>query len=216
MAIAYDSYGTSNGGSNITITLPSDDNLAVLLVWHYEDAGAGAGGPPTVPSGATATLVTTADFFRGARSYIVTGLSSGSNTFGFPRSGGNQMALAIVMTGVDQTTPVEDATLTDTSYSSGQVITMDTDDSDELGIIVIGSPTSNVTVAGTSGTTYGGKSAVGSYGGTLDFGYEATAGTTVGLALTKTGGSHQAIGYSFNPSTGGGAEPLNNKIMSVV
>lgn len=203
----YLTFGGSANGGAVTVTIPSASNIGALMVWYYEDAGGSAGNAPTVPGGATATLVSSPTFFRAGRAYVVTGLSAGSNTFTPPASGGSQWCVVVVFGDVDQTTPTGANTGAGASYFSGSNINLSTPNVDDECLLFVGSPTGNPSGAATGGSTLIGTISVSaSYGGRVSVVRKTATGSSTDIAMTATG-SAWSYGVVLNTDAGGGGGP---------
>lgn len=211
----YLTFGGSANGGAVTITIPSASNIAALMVWYYEDAGGSAGNAPTVPGGATATLVDSPTFFRSGRAYIVTGLSAGSNTFTPPASGGSQWCVVVAYGDVDQTSPTGDSD--SQGYTSGTDRTLSTPNVDDECLLFVGSPTTNPSGTGADGsTTIGTIGVSASYGGRVSVVRKTATGSSTPIRMTATG---SVWGYAVVLQTDAGAPPgpttVGSQIMMV-
>lgn len=196
MPIDFIASGSSSNGGAVSLTIPAASDYAAVMVWMYEDIS--GGGAPTVPGGATATLIGTPTFFRGGEAYIITGLSAGAATFTPPASGGSQWCIVAVCSGVDSSTPV-------TTAVSGQIpdlydtlenpnADVSTPGAEDVAIAVFGGPTTAYTGTGINGSTILITSSLADYGGRGIFLHKNRTGATTNIELS---GSAAPYGFAI-------------------
>jgi hypothetical protein len=215
---------SSVNGAGITVTIPAGSNLGAIMVWGYEDAPAGAGDAPTVPSGATTRLLGAPTFYRAGAAYEILGLTAGEHTFTPPQSGGSQSCVLLVyenMGGVGDTDfplAVFDNTPTDEIDA-----TLDTPNDGDVTTLFVGLPTSTPTATAVDGSAVAETSAANGYGGSIIALEKGRTGATTNIAayaaatgpygfaatiLAAGAGGNDTLTVEAQPSLGTPGEPL--------